>query len=190
MWPKGWVGAACGRAPEEHTKQAETDRPYRNARGDVQRDLSATGLFVQTRVSLKPGQKVHVELREADDPEIAISAKVVRRYVVPSRLASISSSGVALGIENPSEAFLELVAGRTGATRAAPAAASGPVAAPAPAPAPVAHKASATWRVKASQIGKPRTRTLKLEALDEESACEAAKEELGDDWEILEATQD
>ncbi len=47
-----------------------------------------------------------------------------------------------------------------------------------------------TWRVKASQIGKPRTRTLKLEALDEESACEAAKEELGDDWEILEATQD
>ena len=146
----------------------------------IVRDLSANGLFVQTRVSLKPGQKVHVELREADGPEIAISAKVVRRYVVPSRLASIASSGVALGIEKPSEAFLQLVAGQTPAASATPAAASPPI----------AEKSSSVWRVKANQIGKPRTRTLKLEALDEESARDAAKQKLGDDWEILEATRD
>ncbi|MBW2396975.1 MAG: PilZ domain-containing protein [Deltaproteobacteria bacterium] len=146
----------------------------------IVRDLSASGLFVQTRVSLKPGQKIRVELRESDGREFAISAKVVRRYVVPSRLSSIASSGVALQIEKPSEAFLQLVARQP----------SPAVAAPAPASPSVPGKSPSLWRIKANQTGKPRTRTIKVEAIDEESAREAAKLELGEGWEILEATED
>ena len=56
-------------------------------------DLSPLGVFVQTAVAPPPGEKVGVRLLRSDATCVEVDAIVVRRHVVPRRLASIASSG-------------------------------------------------------------------------------------------------
>ena len=108
-----------------------------------------------------------------------MTATVVRRQVVPQRLSLIATGGVALRIETPSEAYLQLVADHT--TAAGPATLR--------TPSRDAAEPRSSWRVNAKQLGKPRMRTLTLDAIDKESACKEALRKLGDGWEILEVAE-
>jgi hypothetical protein len=66
-------------------------------------DLSPRGLFVQTRGTWAPGTRVALEVREGSRSH-RLAAVVVRRRVVPARLASVSRGGLGLELEGSSGA--------------------------------------------------------------------------------------
>jgi hypothetical protein len=84
-------------------------------------DLSSVGLFVQTSVSLPPGERVRVKLRPPGGAEVEIEASVARRYAVPARIVSVARGGIGLRVESAADDFLQLVGSAvpvTGALRA------------------------------------------------------------------------
>jgi hypothetical protein len=76
----------------------------RRHRGLV-RDISAWGLFVQTPDPVPPGADVIVELRIPEGRNFVLEAKAPYRRPVSQSLASHSSEGVGLHIQDPSRAY-------------------------------------------------------------------------------------
>jgi len=76
----------------------------RRHRGLV-RDISAWGLFVQTPDPVPPGSDVIVELRIPEGRRFVLEAKAPYRRPVSHSLASHSSEGVGLHIQDPSRAY-------------------------------------------------------------------------------------
>jgi hypothetical protein len=83
-------------------------------------DVSATGLFVQTNATPKPGTQVTVELQVPGGETIALNTAVARRRNVPAHLKSIARGGIGLCIEGASESYFALIGELQGEKTAPP----------------------------------------------------------------------
>jgi hypothetical protein len=140
-------------------------------------DVSPTGLFVQTSASPPPGERLRVRLRRPGGGDVEVVASIARRYVVPSRLASVARGGIGLRIESGCDEYLELVhsALRTEEEPTPEPRASAP---------PQSSQCSA-YRVRAKQTSGPRSRSLQVSAASEGEARRVASAQLDESWEIL-----
>jgi hypothetical protein len=143
----------------------------------IVRDLSAAGLFVQTRARPQPNSLVEVVFPAQDGrPEIRVEAGVARERVVPPRLQAAVPEGVGLEVLDPPPAFHELVAKGTAALEAEPAAS-------AERPADAAVR---TFRIRVTERDKPNARVLTVRAHNLEGARARALAQMGRGWKIAE----
>ncbi len=171
-------------------------------------DLSASGLFVQTSANPAHGARVGLELDiPGESQRCPLAVRVARRKVVPPRLKSVVHGGLGLQIENAPEAYFRYLAQiQADEAAAASAGASAPPAKASPAVAPPPAKASPArtsaprrrpsprrpavpkkerFRVRVSQIGGSRSRSLEVSAASEEDARREAMAASGGGWKIL-----
>ncbi len=161
-------------------------------------DLSASGIFVQTNAKPRPGEPVSLELSLPDQrAPLRLEAQVARLKVVPPRLVAVAQGGLGLRITNAPEGYFTFLTAilpdlAAGAETDEEAAATLACEAAGPAPASKAEPARATrrYRVRVSQLGGARSRTLHVEARSAEEAAELAFETTGDGWKLLEAVPD
>lgn len=144
-------------------------------------DLSASGLFVQTTAKPHPREAVAVELGIPGRREpIRLDTSVARLFVVPAQLLTVAQGGVGLRIRNAPEAYFELLQRVQGERARAGAAAD----------ADAAGEPQRFFRVRITQIGRSRTRTLRVAAESPEQAMVRAAAESGEGWKVLEATEE
>jgi len=148
-------------------------------------DLSASGIFVQTTAKPRPRDPVTIDLNVPGHREpIRLEAHVARLFVVPAQLATVAQGGVGLRILNAPEAFFQLLRqiqleGQGGS--------SAPVESGEDLDAP--GEPRRRYRVRLTQLGRARTRTLQVVARSSEEAAELARAESGDGWKVLESTE-
>ena len=145
-------------------------------------DLSASGLFVQTGVRLRPGTDVEIRLQLEHVPEpIHLRARVARAKHVPSHLTTVARGGVGLRLHHVPAKYLEAIAAlesgkplRANVTQDA-----------------AAEKGEAAlrprFRVRVQQSDGPRSRRIELHADSVEQARALALQEVGKGWEIVSA---
>jgi hypothetical protein len=131
---------------------------------------------VATTSPIQPGAELVVEFSARDGgTAFEVRARVARRRRVPQNLQSYEAPGIGLQVIDPPPEFAKLVAGHkpeeSGAPQDAPAA-----------PPP----ALPSFRLRLRQTGSPRSRTLRVEAVDEAAARAQAAPELANGWEIVE----
>lgn len=147
-------------------------------------DLSSSGIFVQTTAKPDPREAVTVELNVPGrrDP-IRLETEVARLFVVPAQLITVAQGGVGLRIRNAPEAFFELLGQLQldGQEASREPIGSGHTAG-------VAEEASCRYRVRMTQLGRARTRTLQVFARSAEEAAQLACAETGEGWKVLEST--
>jgi hypothetical protein len=158
-------------------------------------DLSATGLFVQTRAKPRPGEPLSVEISVPGlRAPLRVEAQVARLQVVPAHLLNVAHGGIGLRITNAPEAYFAFLAAilpeevsAAPPERTQPAA---PGAAAADASGSPGRPPGRGWRVRVTQIGGARSRTLRVTAGSAEAAAALAREEMGEGWKVLEACPD
>jgi len=144
--------------------------------GAVVRDVSPTGLFVQTRIKLEPDARIRVVISErAGQPELQLDARVARQRVVPPRLQSSVPGGVGLEIIDPPRGFQELVASRID---------PGGEAAPSRAPEAKSGAGVRTFRVRVKQRDKPNSRIITVRSESLHGARARALARAGRGWQI------
>ncbi len=140
----------------------------------IVRDISAAGLFVQTRARPQRNSVVQVIFPARDGrPEITVQAAVSRRRAVPPGLQSSLPGGVGLKLLDPPPGFRELLARELalGAKSPAEAASGNPV--------PVK-----TFRVRVRRRDGPRSRILTVQAESVQGARARALARAGSGWKI------
>jgi hypothetical protein len=146
-------------------------------------DLSSSGIFVQTTAKPMPREAVTVELNVPGEREaIRLETEVARLFVVPAQLITVAQGGVGLRIRNAPESYFALLgqfqlAGRESSADPV----EGGHAAGIP------EEASCRYRVRMTQLGKARTRTLQVFARSSEEAAQLACAETGEGWKVLES---
>jgi hypothetical protein len=141
-------------------------------------DVSRRGLFIQTTTPIPPGSAVVVEIpARAGQPAFEVQARVARRRRVPQRLTGLVPAGLGLEIVGPAPMWEGFVEGGATADFVPDVVDVEP--------APVLRR----FRVRASQHGSPRSRTLPVEAPDERHARERVRRELTGGWEIVEVEE-
>ncbi len=148
-------------------------------------NVSRRGLFVQTSARARPGDRVRIALNaSAQRGAIGLEARVVWKRVSPPQLQSFTQGGVGLEIQLASEAYYDFLAGvatPAGEVPRAPKGRMDPAAAETkPAPPP------SRFRVRVSQRGGPRSRTLVVEGGSEDDARRRALASIGTGWTVLE----
>ena len=148
-------------------------------------DLSSSGIFVQTTAKPRPRDPVTIELNVPGQREpIRLEAHVARLFLVPAQLATVAQGGVGLRIGNAPEAYFQLLQqlqleGQRGSS--APLESGEGLDVP--------GEPHRRYRVRMTQLGRARTRTLDVVARSSEEAAELARAETGDGWKVLEATE-
>ncbi len=139
-------------------------------------DVSPSGLFVATTAPIQPGTELVVEFpaRDGGTP-FEVSARVARRRRVPQNLQSYEAPGLGLQVIDPPPEFTRLAAGGKLAEGTVESEEEMPPATALP-----------CYRLRLRQTGSPRSRTLRIEAADEEAARAKAALELARGWEIVE----
>jgi hypothetical protein len=169
-------------------------------------DVSPEGLFVQTLKPINPGREIAVTFKLPNsDQAIELRGCVVRNRQVPRHLASVTTAGVGLQINNAPPEYFEFVASLCFPDENAPKAGSADAASeesekPAPEkkkrklpprmPKPESMTATETptetsYRVRAKQKGGNRSRLLVVSASSREQAMSLALEQIGSDFEIV-----
>ena len=146
-------------------------------------NVSRGGLFVQTGARARPGDRVRIALNASPRlGAIGLEARVVWKRVSPPRLHSVTQGGVGLEIQGASEAWYDFLAGvaapDAGLERVPRADALPAATRPAP--------ALLRFRVRMSQTGGPRSRTVVVEGGSEEEARRRALLATGRGWSVLE----
>ena len=163
-------------------------------------DVSATGFFVQTIAKPSPQDRVTVEISVPGQREpVRVEACVARLRVVPPQLMNVAHGGLGLRITNAPEAYFKFL-GALMPESPTPEAAPAPLAprdeAPAPAGPPeprapaVCGAGERAFRVRVSQNGGRRSRTLRRAAASAEAAAALVLAEIGEGWRVLEAFED
>ena len=156
-------------------------------------DVSLSGLLVQTALALGQGDDVAIEIEGGVRMKaLAWHSRRMRRggeecFVVGMMLSEVGSDY---------EALVTRIAGARPAPSArpkpAPPAAEAGVAAeasrPKRPPPLLAPRRSSWWRLRIKQVDGPRTRVVTLAAESKEQAIAQSLAELGEGWEIIEAT--
>ncbi|MEN8182288.1 MAG: PilZ domain-containing protein [Myxococcota bacterium] len=141
-------------------------------------NVSRGGLFVQTRARARPGDRVRLALNPTRQRgSIDLEARVVWKRVSTPQFQSVTQGGIGLEIHQASNAWYAFLAHVAEPARAEPSKA----AAGAPDPAEATR-----FRVRVSQTGGPRSRTLVVQGSDEDDARSRALETSGSGWDILE----
>jgi hypothetical protein len=149
-------------------------------------DFSSTGIFVQTTAKPSPRDPVTIELSMPGQREpIRLESEVARVFMVPAQLITVAQGGVGLRIRNAPESFFALLEKlqREGQAGSSTPLEGGSGLAPGADP-------LRSFRVRMTQLGRARTRTLRLRASSAEEAAEIACEESGEGWKVLEASED
>jgi hypothetical protein len=169
-------------------------------------DVSPWGLFVQTLKPIDPGAEIGITFRLPNsDQAIELRGCVVRNKQVPRHLASVTTPGVGLQINNAPPEYFEFVASLSFRDDKVPKAGSAAAASeepekpapkkkkrklPARMPKPESMTATVTptetsYRVRAKQKGGSRSRLLVVSASSREEAMSLALEQIGSDFEIV-----
>lgn len=144
-------------------------------------DLSETGLFVQTRVQLRPGSPVEVRLViDGGHAPIVLQASVARAKQVPSQLTTVAHGGIGLSLRRAPREYLDAIATLQGggALRAQVAREEKS------APAGGSLASLPRFRVRVQQCDGPRSRTIEVTAETPEQARAKALTETGAGWEV------
>ena len=72
-------------------------------------DVSATGLFVQTSASPRPGSDISIDVSLPDGESLILRARVARRRNVPAHLKSIALGGLGVRLAGAPEQYFQLV---------------------------------------------------------------------------------
>jgi hypothetical protein len=160
-------------------------------------DLSSTGLFVQTHAKPALRERLVVEISVPGHArQLRLGAVVARVRLVPPQLLNVAQGGVGLRITSaPEEYFAFLGALMPEPGEASPAVACGllelePATEEAAGEAKPEPSAVAAFRVRVSQTGGARTRTLRVIGASASEAVALALAEVGEGWRVLEATPD
>jgi len=139
-------------------------------------DISPSGLFVATTAPIQPGTELVVEFSAHDGGSaFEVRARVVRRRRVPQNLQSYEAPGIGLQVIEPPAEFGKLaVGGKLEAGAVEPEEESPPA------------NALPLFHLRLRQTGSPRSRTLRVEAEDEDAARAKAANQLASGWEIVE----
>jgi hypothetical protein len=160
-------------------------------------DLSSSGLFVQTTARPRPHDAVTVEISIPGQREpLRVEAQVARLRLVPPQLVVVAQGGVGLRIRNAPEGYFAFLTAVLPEPTAAGSAAEPDAderedlelrpAAGAPPPAAPRRR----YRVRMSQLGGARSRTLRIDARSAQQAASLAVEAAGDGWKVLETEDD
>ena len=162
-------------------------------------DVSPQGVFVQTSAKLNPGAIVDLEMGIGANQSVQMQARVARSKLVPPELRSIAKGGLGLHIDLPPPEFYEFFANLTrtdlpggeaqkAKTPAEPAAQAKKKKAtrkrklpPRMAPPP----ARLRYRVRLSQVGGSRTRSVTVECSTIGDAEGLAIRAVGSGWKVL-----
>lgn len=136
-------------------------------------DVSRRGLFVQTGATPAPGDRLRLRLPAPDGGWDELEARVVRKRVVPRRLAAVASGGVGLRLNGDDEVWRRILAGERRVGRVRPA--SRPE-----------RPSTRSFRIRVKQSAGPRSRVVSISAADEQQATARALEQLGAGWTVLE----
>ena len=142
----------------------------------IVRDLSRSGLFVQTRAKPETNSVVEVVFAagDASQPEIRLEAGVARQRDVQSGLQHSVPAGVGLEVLDPPETFFELVEAQSHAVETPSAQADG------------AAAVLRTFRVRLTQTGKPGSRIETIRCENAAGARARALSRAGRGWKITE----
>jgi len=155
-------------------------------RHGIVRDLSETGLFVQTAAPPAPGTVVEVRLLAGGERrEIPLRARVARQRRVDPRLARIEPNGIGLEILDAPPGFRELL--QEHSDRSPAAGAATPTAGTA-GRGPGERPPRPSFRVRVKQSQGARSRMLTVAATAEAEARAAALAEVGEGWEVVEVS--
>jgi hypothetical protein len=143
-------------------------------------------MFVQTTAKPRPRDPVSIELSVPGRREpIRLEGQVARVFVVPGHLVAVAQGGIGLRITNAPEDFFALVGNLQTERR---------LGTPGDPGSGGAAEASAeprrAYRVRITQLGHARTRTLRLLARSAEEAASLARAETGEGWKVLESSED
>ncbi len=162
-------------------------------------DVSPQGVFVQTSAKLNPGAIVELEMGIGANQAVQMQARVARSKLVPPELRSIAKGGLGLHIDLPPPEFYEFFANLTrtdlpggeaqkAKTPAEPAAQAKKKKAtrkrklpPRMAP----PEAKLSYRVRLSQVGGSRTRSVTVECSTISDAERSAIKTVGSGWKVL-----
>jgi len=123
-------------------------------------DISSSGVFIQTTAKPSVRDAVTVELSvPGERVPIRLETEVARLYMVPTQLLTVAQGGVGLRIRNAPEAFFEMLGQLQFESQADASGASGGDAERADAGEPRRR-----YRVRVTQLGRARTRTLRIVA--------------------------
>ena len=141
-------------------------------------NLSQHGLFVQTRMSARPGAVVGIDLKDTTQADpIPLQASVVWKQVIPRNLVHVTQGGMGLRIQHGCRVYDQFF-------RAMP---DRRVAGSQSVPEPARQRG---YRVRLRLEGGPRSRVLVLSAASEKEACQQALVAVGEGWTILEIDPD
>jgi hypothetical protein len=149
-------------------------------------DVSPAGLFIQTSVKAKPGDRLDLQLSiPGETQKLSLHVEVVRKVVVPARLLAVAHGGVGVRILNAPEAYYNFMeALRIGADSIeSKSESAGQKASTGGATA--AEQPQRNYRVHVKQTQGPRSRILDVVAGCEEDARSQALAELGEGWGVL-----
>ncbi len=162
-------------------------------------DVSPEGLFVQTSAKLKPGAIADLELGIGANQTLRMQARVIHAKLVPPELRSIAKGGLGLCIALPPPEFYEFFANLTRTDLPGGEAQKSKTPAESSAS---AKKKKATrkrklpprmapptprlcYRVRLSQVGGSRTRSVAVECSTISDAEKLAMRSVGDGWKVL-----
>jgi len=147
-------------------------------------NLSEQGMFVQTSLPAEPGTVVGIDVRFPSQPEpIPVQAAVVWRRRVSPRMTGINQSGMGLRLVSPPTEYRALMADILEPVLKESAGQESEVSTQAP------DADLDCYVVRLAQKGGPRSRRLVVHSPSKQSACEAALEEVGEGWTILEIVE-
>jgi hypothetical protein len=153
-------------------------------------DLSATGVFVQTSAKPRPGEGFALEISvPGQRAPLRLEAQVARVQVVPPSLLNVAHGGIGLRITNAPEGYFAFLAAVLPGDGAEAQPTTAPTSSAREAPGAVAL-ASRAFRVRVTQTGGARSRTLRVRAPSAEAAAARALEETGEGWKVLECIDD
>jgi hypothetical protein len=136
-------------------------------------DISSSGVFIQTPAKPNPRDAVTVEFSVPGEREpIRLETEVARVYLVPAQLIAVAQGGVGLRIRNASEAFFGMLGQLQLESQADD------------------SEPRRCYRVRVTQLGRARTRTLQILAGSAEEAAELASAQIGEGWKVLESSEE
>ncbi len=148
-------------------------------------NLSRQGLFVQTTAAAQPGQPIALNLN-LNGEAMPLRAAVRWKRIVAPHLRTVETGGIGLRIHRAPESYYQFLSG----------VADGPGTGPLieivtetrteseTRPAEV-HAAPLTYKVWVKETTSPRSRVVRVQAADENTAKQRALTKVGSDWYVL-----
>jgi hypothetical protein len=135
----------------------------------IVRDISAVGVFVQTRARPEPNSVVELIFpAEGARPEIRVEAGVARERIVPPRLHASVPEGVGLEVLDPPSEFHDLLQAAFGAAQ----------------PLEPLEPTLRVFRIRVKERNRPNSRVLTVRCHSADGARAQALKRAGRGWQV------